>query len=144
MALALLNTDFFNTLKIKTMTNIKRVLAIDDDRAILDFLRTALEDNNYLVDLCEDENEARTALSKTLPDIVLIDASMPGIDGISLCRHMKSAPSTADIPIIIVTAYDDEETKHDAFLFGADEFISKPFEVKDLLEKIEKLTSSKK
>lgn len=125
------------------MKNTKRVLVVDDDRGVLELIKTALEQSDYETEVCEDENDVKIALSKFRPDIVLMDASMPGLDGISLCRQLKHTPSTADVPVIIITAYSDEKTRHDAFLFGADEFISKPFDVKDLLKKIESLTGGK-
>ncbi|MBT9168533.1 MAG: Response regulator MprA [Syntrophomonadaceae bacterium] len=118
----------------------KRVLAVDDDAAILDLLKTSLEPNGYIVDLCEDENDLKISLAKFRPDIILMDASIPGVDGISLCRQIKHSPSTASVPVVIITAYDDEKTRHDALLFGADEFVSRPFDIKDLLKKMENLT----
>ncbi len=113
------------------------VLVVDDDPSICDLIKSALETNGFKADICEDEDDLKIALgSGKHYDIILMDASMPGLDGISLCRHIKQNPLTSAIPIVIVSAYDDDKTRHDAALFGADDFIAKPFEVKALIEKI--------
>jgi len=116
----------------------KRVLIVDDDVGILELLKIALE-NDYTVDSCEDETDLKIAISRNKPDIILLDASIPGIDGISMCRGLKRSDVTSGIPIIVITAYSDDRTKHDAYFFGADDFISKPFDVKDLKNRIESL-----
>lgn len=115
-------------------------MVVDDDPAICDLLKSALEIEGFAVDVCENDSDVSIALSKFQPDVILMDASMPGLDGISLCRHIKQTPQTASIPIMIVSAYDDDKTRHDASLFGADDFVAKPFDIKFLVEKIKKLT----
>ncbi|MDI6757417.1 MAG: response regulator transcription factor [Endomicrobiia bacterium] len=119
--------------------SVGRVMVVDDDPAICDLLKSALEIEGFAVDVCENDSDVSIALSKFHPDAILMDASMPGLDGISLCRHIKQTPATASIPIMIVSAYDDDKTRHDAALFGADDFVAKPFDVKFLVGKIKKL-----
>jgi len=122
-----------------------RILVVDDDPAICELIKSALETNGFTAEVCENEDDVKISIGSPdgLPDAILMDASMPGIDGISLCRHIKQNPATASIPIMIVSAYDDEKTRHDAMLFGADDFVAKPFEVKILIEKIAALTGKK-
>jgi len=122
-----------------------RILVVDDDQAICELIKSALETNGFTAEVCENEDDVKISIGSPdgLPDAILMDASMPGIDGISLCRHIKQNPATASIPIMIVSAYDDEKTRHDAMLFGADDFVAKPFEVKILIEKIAALTGKK-
>ena len=122
-----------------------RILVVDDDPAICELIKSALETNGFTAVVCENEDDVKISIGSPdgLPDAILMDASMPGIDGISLCRHIKQNPATASIPIMIVSAYDDEKTRHDAMLFGADDFVAKPFEVKILIEKIAALTGKK-
>jgi len=117
---------------------------VDDDPAICDLLKSALETEGYIVDVCENDADVDISLAKFRPDAILMDASMPGLDGISLCRHIKQSPATSSIPVIIVSAFDDDKTRHDASLFGADDFVAKPFDVKNLLEKIKKLAGEPK
>lgn len=117
---------------------------VDDDPAVCDLLKSALETEGYVVDVCENDADVDIALSRFRPDAILMDASMPGLDGISLCRHIKQSPATSSIPVIIVSAFDDDKTRHDAALFGADDFVAKPFDVKNLLDKIRKLAGESK
>jgi DNA-binding response OmpR family regulator len=124
--------------------NTGRVMVVDDDPAICDLLKSALETEGYIVDVCENDADVDISLAKFRPDAILMDASMPGLDGISLCRHIKQSPATSSIPVIIVSAFDDDKTRHDASLFGADDFVAKPFDVKNLLEKIKKLAGEPK
>mgnify|MGYP000530727699 CR=1 FL=1 len=123
-----------------------RVIVVDDDPAICELIKSALETNGFMAEVCENEDDVKIAIGSRdgLPDAILMDASMPGVDGISLCRHIKQNPATAAIPIMIVSAYDDDKTRHDALLFGADDFVAKPFEVKTLIEKIAALIAERK
>ncbi len=115
----------------------KRVLAVDDDQSVLETLKTGLEILDYTVDTAENEDEMWAALQQARPDAILMDVSMPGTDGISLCRTLKNTPGMNDIPVIMLTAYSDEKTFHDAMLFGAADFLMKPFEVSEVHKKIE-------
>lgn len=125
----------------------KRVLAVDDDQTILETLKHGLEALDYTVDTAENESDVWMALHRNRPDIILMDVSMPGLDGISLCKNIRVAPGMSDIPIIMLTAFSDEKTFHDAMLFGANDFLMKPFEIMEVQRKIEeciKKTSGKK
>ena len=117
--------------------NKKRVLAIDDDESVLETLRTSLEIFDYVVDKAETETELWAALDQYRPDAILMDVNMPGIDGISLCRKLKNSPRTSEIPVIMLTAYSDEKTFHDAVLFGAADFLMKPFDINEVRKKVE-------
>lgn len=124
-----------------------RVLAVDDDQTILETLKHGLEILDYTVDTAENEADVWMYLKKSRPDIILMDVSMPGLDGISLCRNIRVAPGMNDIPIIMLTAFSDEKTFHDAMLFGATDFLMKPFEIMEVQKKITDClskTSSKK
>lgn len=115
----------------------KRVLIADDDIAICEMIKTGLEVMDYIVDISTNESEIWAAIKANKPDVILMDIAMPGIDGISLCRNIRFSPELSQIPIIIVTAFSDERTFHDAMLFGANDFISKPFEISEVKKKIE-------
>jgi len=116
-----------------------KILVVDDDENIQEMLRTGLETAGHQVEIAVDEKSFRGKLSESRPDIVLMDISIPGVDGISLCKELKNTPGLFDVHVIIVTAYNDEKTVHDAFLFGAADFITKPFQIADINKKIEKV-----
>jgi DNA-binding response OmpR family regulator len=107
-------------------------------------VKTGLEMSDYLVDIATNEQSIWSYLEKTKPDVILMDVGMPGIDGISLCRKIRFSPGMENLPIIMVTAFSDERTFHDAMLFGADDFLSKPFEIEEIKRKIENIIAKKK
>jgi len=117
-------------------TSKTRVLVVDDDENVLDLLKTGLEVMDFLVYCAENANLTKDAIKNFRPDIILMDASMPGEDGISFCRRLKHCPETADIPVLILSAYTDEKTLNDAMLFGASDFLAKPFEIAQVNKKI--------
>ncbi|OGS34373.1 MAG: hypothetical protein A2293_12255 [Elusimicrobia bacterium RIFOXYB2_FULL_49_7] len=115
----------------------KRVLVVDDDDTIVEMLKSGLEILGYNVETARNHTDARTVLSQTPPDMILMDVGMPDGDGISFCRDIRRSQDGQDIPILILTAFDDESTYNDAMLFGATDFLSKPFEMQDIQTKIE-------
>ena len=116
----------------------RMVLVVDDDLTVSEMLKTGLELYGYNVGSVANEAEFWAAVNQKTPDIILMDVGIPGQDGISLCRNVRLSPSTKDIPIIVVTAFSDDKTFHDAMMFGANDFLSKPFEMEEVREKIEK------
>ena len=116
----------------------KKILVVDDDEGIQEMLKVGLEAYGYEVEVAEDEKTVRSIISKSRPDAILMDISIPGIDGISLCREIKYTPGLTDVPIIMITAYSDKKTAHDSFLFGAADYLVKPFDITVVREKLEK------
>ena len=114
----------------------KNILVVDDDSNLLYLLKSGLEVMGYSVTACGNAAEANKALQGFRPDVILMDVSMPGEDGISLCRNLKLSKDTADIPVIMLTAFTDEKTFHDAMLFGANGFLTKPFDMAEVDKKI--------
>jgi len=117
--------------------NKKKVLVFDDDANILELLKSGLEVLGYSVAAFESARTAEKILDGFKPDVILMDVSMPDGDGISLCRNLKLSPDTADIPVIMLTAFTDDKTFHDAMLFGANGFLTKPFDILEVKKKIE-------
>jgi DNA-binding response OmpR family regulator len=115
----------------------KRVLVVDDDVTIGEMLKTGLEAMGYEVDNAMNETEVWKSIEKVKPDVILMDVGMPGVDGITLCRNIRFSLELSKIPIIMVTAFTDQKTYHDAMLFGADDFLTKPFELSEVQKKIE-------
>lgn len=112
------------------------VLVVDDDAAIREMIRMALESNGYAVLEAGNTITARQSLETGEPDIVLLDWMLPGQSGYEFTRSLRRKPASNNIPVIMLTARDREEEKIAALEAGADDYISKPFSVKELLARI--------
>ncbi|MFA6317259.1 MAG: response regulator [Elusimicrobiota bacterium] len=115
----------------------KTILAIDDDPSMRDFYEQGLAIFGYTISSVEDADKARERLSEHLPDLIIMDVMMPGVDGISLTREFRTNAKTGHIPILVVSALADAATVNDALLFGAVDYLAKPVSVEDLKAKIE-------
>lgn len=114
----------------------KRVLIVDDDLPIVEVIKIILEEKNYLVDTLTESQSIKEKLSLDLPDLILLDIWMSGLDGVEITRILKSSPRTKHIPIIMISA--NNEVEKIAKNSGADDFIAKPFDVDVLIKKVEK------
>ena len=114
----------------------KKIMVADDDAGILDAMQIMLEDAGYEVEAIADGNLVQE-MKGDVPDLLLLDIWMSGIDGSAICRHLKSQTRTKHIPIILCSA--NKDTQKLAQESGADDFLAKPFEMNDLLDKVEKL-----
>ena len=112
----------------------KKILIADDDPAILDVLTLFLEDVGYEVEGTTD-GETLRHFPSGYPDLLLLDIWMSGWNGRDICLSLKSQDATRHLPILIVSA--NRETQHIACAAGADGFLAKPFDLDDLLKKIE-------
>ncbi len=113
----------------------KKILIADDDAGILEMLKMMLEDAGYEVETTAD-GQTVGEVKEFLPDLILLDIWMSGMDGRDICRQLKSQVSTKKIPVIIVSANKDTDIlAKDA---GADGFLSKPFDIDNLLSTIKK------
>ena len=116
----------------------KTILVVDDDPGILGALKLVLSESGYKVIAVRSEEELVASLKKTKPDVIILDILLSGSDGRDICKKLKAAPKTKKIPIIIFSAH--PAAKDDVFKYGADDFLSKPFEVETLLLKVRKFT----
>ena len=112
----------------------KTILVADDDPAILHAIRMLLEDEGYQVVTTYGDKTAQV-VKRHLPDLILLDIWMSGMDGRDICKQLKAHESTKHIPIIMISARQD--TEKIAKESGADDFVEKPFDIFKLLEKIE-------
>lgn len=119
----------------------KKILVIDDDPNIQEILENILSELGYKINLASDGDQALKRIEQDKPDLILMDIRLPDIDGISLCRQVRQLKETSNIPILMLTALSDVTTYHDAKLFGAVDYIVKPFDLDLLREKIEKVLS---
>src|SRR6267378_1228600 len=109
------------------------VLVVDDVAANRELLEGHLDELGYDVRQARDGVEALEAVTAEEPDLVLLDIDMPRLDGISVCERLKSHPTRRLIPIVILTASNDRGTRLRGIAAGADDFLSKPFDSKELL-----------
>jgi putative two-component system response regulator len=107
--------------------NEPRVLIVEDNSAIAWLLRQGLLAEGYQVDVAEDGRQALHAVAEQPPDLILLDLGLPYISGDEVCRRLKSDPATRIIPIVMVTAQGEVQSKLDAWEYGADDFLTKPF-----------------
>ena len=117
--------------------NRRTILAVDDERDIIEMLDLLLGGEGYRVLTAGGGQEAIDLLVAERPDLVLLDIMMPGVDGHQVCRHIKSRPELAAIPVLMLTAKNDIAHIAQAVDEGADGFIAKPFDVEPFLRVLE-------
>ena len=116
----------------------KKILIVDDEPEFAKLIKTRLTAEGYLVDTAEDGQQGLDKVN-ACPDLVILDVMMPNLGGIEFAKIIKESPETAKIPIIFLTAKEDEQTRIDGIRSGADYFLTKPFDSAELLEIIKKL-----
>jgi CheY-like chemotaxis protein len=102
------------------------ILVVDDDEFNCKLLMKQLAVEGYAVRIATSGEEALAAVKEQLPDLILLDVMMPGIDGFEVARRLKADSLTRCIPIVMVTALEDHESRLKGFEAGAEEFLSKP------------------
>lgn len=113
-----------------------KILMVDDDKLVTDLLEKLLKADGYQTATVNDSSKAIEVAKKELPDLILLDLMMPQPDGFRVCRMMRELPEFRRIPIIIVTALDDSDSRAVAFGAGATDYLTKPFHPDELAEKI--------
>jgi two-component system response regulator MprA len=114
-----------------------RVLVVDDDRAVRESLRRSLEFNGYAVALAADGAEALASISGSVPDVVVMDVMMPRLDGLEATRALRKAGN--DVPILVLTARDAVGDRVEGLDAGADDYLTKPFALQELLARLRAL-----
>lgn len=112
-----------------------KVLIIDDEHDNRELIEQILSDRYKVLSAADGEEGLRVARSD-LPDLILLDITMPKLDGISVCETLRSNEATRDIPIIMLTAASDVDNRIKSFMTGADDFLSKPFRPKELMARV--------
>jgi two-component system response regulator MprA len=113
------------------------VLVVDDDRAVRESLRRSLEFNGYDVALAGDGAEALASIARTPPDVVVLDVMMPRLDGIETTKALRGAGN--DLPILVLTARDTVGDRVEGLDAGADDYLTKPFALEELLARLRAL-----
>src|ERR687883_242240 len=112
------------------------ILVADDGPVNLALIKRRLEWEDYLIHTAENGGQAVEVAKRVRPDLVILDVMMPVLDGLQACRLLKEDPSTRDIPVIFLSALDDTDTKVNGLSLGANDYISKPFRVEELLARV--------
>ncbi|MEE9357239.1 MAG: response regulator, partial [Sedimenticolaceae bacterium] len=115
----------------------ERILLVDDNPTNLQVLFQTLEGRGYNLLVAKDGETALTIVKKALPELVLLDIMMPGIDGYEVCRQLKGDPATRDIPVIFLSALDDTKDKVRGLGLGAVDYISKPFQADEVIARVD-------
>jgi two-component system phosphate regulon response regulator PhoB len=118
-------------------------LVVEDDRAISEILVYNLDKAGYEVSLAIDGRDGVNQAQLKLPDVILLDVMLPVIDGVEVCRRLRSKPETASSIIIMLTAKTEEADQLIGFSVGADDYVTKPFSVRVLMERIKALQRRK-
>ncbi|BBZ71704.1 two-component system response regulator MprA [Mycobacterium paraseoulense] len=114
-----------------------RILVVDDDRAVRESLRRSLSFNGYSVDLAHDGLEALEMIASDRPDALVLDVMMPRLDGLEVCRQLRSTGD--DLPILVLTARDSVSERVAGLDAGADDYLPKPFALEELLARMRAL-----
>ena len=120
--------------------NKNHILIVDDDNRIRDLLKDYLSENNYIVSTAENANQAKEKLEYLKFDIIILDVMMPGQNGYELTKEIKKK---IQVPIILLSAKGEVENRIKGLELGADDYIGKPFEPKELLLRIKNVIKSK-
>ena len=118
------------------MVKIKKILVVDDEEAIYAYLERKLSKLGYSVCIAENGEEALVQASSEQPDIILLDVKLPKLNGIEVCKRLKSSDKTKQIPIIILSAKAQSDEIAAGLKAGADRYLCKPISFPDILGEI--------
>src|SRR5437763_4594045 len=116
-----------------------RVLVIEDERGLTEVLGYNLQREGYETIVAHDGQEGLRKAQTLLPDLILLDLMLPVMSGLEVCRELKAGERTRDIPIVMLTAKAEETDQVVGFSMGADDYVTKPFSVKVLMQRIKAL-----
>jgi len=137
------NQDSAKTCDGQTVTGTKKILVVDDSLTIRMQIKELLEDKGLEVLLAEDGEKCLAVLEKEKPDVILLDVILPEMDGIEVCRRIKSDEALKEIPVLILTTVSDVENKVKGLNAGADDYVIKPFEAVELIARVNSILRTK-
>jgi two-component system phosphate regulon response regulator PhoB len=114
----------------------RNIFVVEDEEDILELLKFHLTHEGYTVTTATSGEEAVKGVARRIPDLVLLDLMLPGLDGLEVCRTLKKDPKTAAVPIVMATAKGEESDVVAGLELGADDYITKPFSMKVLIARI--------
>lgn len=113
-----------------------RILIVEDEPDILEMVRYNLAQAGFDVAVAEDGEEALDCVREAIPDLVILDLMLPGMDGLDVCKHLKQDPKTRHVPILMLTARKEEVDRIVGLELGADDYVVKPFSPRELVLRI--------
>lgn len=116
----------------------ERILIVEDDPSVRTLLNKSLSARGYQISMVKDGLEALTALETDRPDLMIVDIMMPRVDGMTFVEAIKKNPDTKRIPVIFLTAKNDPRSMIEGINVGAKFYITKPFQLDELISKVEK------
>ena len=117
----------------ESMTNHQRVLVVDDEPTIREVVTTYLERDGYVVDAAATGTEAVASLRSSIPDLMILDLMLPGVDGLSILSELRKQ---SNVPVILLTARTDEADRIIGLELGADDYVTKPFSPRELVARV--------
>jgi two-component system sensor histidine kinase/response regulator len=114
----------------------EKILIVDDTAHVRQLLSAMLTKRGYEVQVVDSGAEALTTIQESPPDLILLDIMMPDMDGFEVCERLKTDPQTHDIPIIFISALESTEDKVKGFTVGGVDYVTKPFQVKEVLARV--------
>jgi len=116
-----------------------RILVIDDDPSISELIAINLEMAGYDVSRAGDGVKAQALTVQLMPDLIVLDLMLPRVDGFTVCQRLRRDERTSDIPILMLTALSQTQNKVEGFNAGADDYMTKPFEIEEMLARVRAL-----
>ena len=116
-----------------------KVLIVEDETSLVEVLSYNLQREGYEVAVAKEGRDGLRKAQMQLPDLVILDLMLPGLNGLDICRELRAVPRTAGISILMLTAKGEETDQVVGFAMGADDYVTKPFSVKVLLQRIKVL-----
>ncbi len=112
------------------------VLVIDDEESILDLIKLGLKYEGFKVEAASEGEEGIAAAQRTNPVFIILDRMLPDMDGLEVCRRLRTNPTTRDIPILLLTAKDAVDSRVEGLNTGADDYLTKPFNFEELVARM--------
>jgi two-component system phosphate regulon response regulator PhoB len=116
-----------------------KILIVEDEASLVEVLTYNLQREGYEAVVAKEGREGLRKVQMLLPDLLILDLMLPGLNGLDICREVRSSPRTANIPILMLTARAEETDQVIGFAVGADDYVTKPFSVKVLMQRIKVL-----
>jgi phosphate regulon transcriptional regulator PhoB len=113
-----------------------KILIIEDEKPITELLEYNLKNSGFFVEIAHDGESGLNKTIQNKPDLILLDLMLPKLDGTEVCRRLKSSPATRQIPIVMLTAKTEEVDRIVGLELGADDYVTKPFSVRELVLRI--------
>jgi two-component system response regulator RpaA len=131
--------SYLSLISSNNFLRMPRILVIDDDPAISELVAVNLEMAGYDVSQAEDGIKGQALALQLQPDLIMLDLMLPRVDGFTVCQRLRRDERTAEIPVLMLTALSQTQDKVEGFNAGADDYLTKPFEVEEMLARVRAL-----